>query len=96
MPLIYTMDASIRLFEFKKMVIQLRTYSAWEGLKTLGFDCFRFLRVPGNDWNWSPALRMPLSGILISHFFLDFSVLVLLLTPASNLFLGLASFLMYD
>ena len=51
MPLIYTMDARTKLIEFKKMVIPLRTYNAWEGLKTLGFDCFRFPRVPGNDWD---------------------------------------------
>ena len=80
MPLFYAMDARTKLFEFKKMVIPMRTYSAWEGLKALGFDCFRLWRMPGNDWERYRALRTPLSGILNSHFLLIFSDLVLALT----------------
>ena len=95
MPLFYTMDARIKLFEFKKRVIPLRTYSAWEGLKTPGLDCFRFLRVPGNDWDRYQALRMPLTTNSISHFLLLFSNSVLALSLISNLVFDLPRLLMY-
>ena len=76
--LFYAISERMMLIEFKNMVIPLRTYSVLEGLKMLGFDCFHLLRVLGSDWERYRALRMPLSGILISHFFLVFSNYVLL------------------
>ena len=95
MQLFHTMDARTRLFEFKKRVIPPWTYSAWEGLKALGFDCFRLWRLPGNDWDRYQALRTPLTTNSISQFLLVFANSVLALARLSNLDFDLHATLMY-
>ena len=94
--LFYVISARIMLFEFKKRAISWATYSAIWGLKTLGFDCFSLLRLPGIDWDKQRVLRMPLSINSIYHFSWFFSNLALLAAPFSNPFLGLPCLLMYQ
>ena len=83
--LIHFNNAYIMRFEFKNRVMSWATYSAIWGLKTLGFDCFSLLRLPGIDWDRQRVLRMPLSVNSIYHFSWIFSNVALLVAPVSHL-----------
>ena len=88
-------DAIIESYDFKYRADYRDTYSALWYVRTLALDLGRFSVRPGNDWDQSKLLKLPLSTILISSFLVTFSNFVLPLLAASNPCLVCLSFLMY-
>ena len=76
MLLVFSNNVRINQIEFKNKGRLRDTYSAFEDLIMLGLDPVSLCEWPGIDWDMSPALKMPLTLILISHFFVIFSTLV--------------------
>ena len=83
-PLVCSMDARMLQIEIKNRVVLRETYSAFGSLKMLGFGWDGLCECPGSDWNKSRSLKTPLTWILISHFFVIFSLFVLLLPTVFN------------
>ena len=78
------MDARMVSFDFKNRGMFRDTYSALWSLKMLGFDPGSLSECPGSDWDKSWPLKMPLTWISTSHFFVIFSLFVLPLSALSN------------
>ena len=95
MQLFHSTDARIVWIEIKNRVVSRRTYSAYKGLRMRGFDWDSLCALPGIDWDQYQALKMPLGLISISHFFMIFSTLVLLLQVIANPYFPVLCLLMY-
>ena len=95
MQLFHSMDARIVSFDFKNMADSWTTYSALECLKTRGLDWVSLWRWLAIDWDMSQALKMSLTLISISHFFVILQVFVLPPQVISNPDSRVHRFLMY-
>ena len=95
MLLVCSIDARIIQIEIKNMGELRETYNAFEDLIMLGLDPVSLCEWPGIDWDMFPALKMPLTLILISHFFVIFPTLVQSPPMLSNPYFRVLSFLLY-
>ena len=95
MPLDCSIDARIIQIETKNRGDYRATYSVLGSLKMLGFGWDSLCECLGSDWNKSRSLKTPLTWILISHFFVIFSLFVLPLPTISNPYFMCFCFLMY-
>ena len=96
MPRICSKDAKIMSCDIKNKAWYRDTYSAFEGLRTRAFDPDHLYEHPGNDWDRSQLLKMPLTMDLISRFLVLCSTSILPFSPASNPYFVPCGFLMYD
>ena len=88
-------DARIMIYDSKNKAGCRDTYSVLWCVRKLAFDPNHLCEPPGRDWDWSKLLKLPLSMILISHFFVYFSSFVLLLSAASKPCFVACGLLMY-
>ena len=72
MPLVFVIDARIDQTEFKNRGMFRDTYSAFGRLKKLALDPGSLSECSGSDWDKSWPLKMPITWISTSHFFVIF------------------------
>ena len=87
-------DARMMNHEFKNQGDYRDTYSALWYVRTLALDPGRFSVRPGNDWDRSRLLKLPLSMVSNSSFLVLFSSSVLPILAASNHYFRAFAFLM--
>ena len=78
-------DARNKICKFKRRAVFWDTYSTFWWIWELARGWFCFSDCQGNDWDRSWLLNLPLSVILVSHFFHFFSSFVFSILAASNL-----------
>ena len=84
MPIVYAEDTRNKICEFKRRAVFWDTYRAFERVWRLALGWFYFSDCQGNDWDRSWLLNLPLSVILVSHFFVSFASFSLLLSTDSS------------
>ena len=94
-PIIYSNDARVMIYEFKKEANYRGTYSSLWCLRMIAFDPGRLSVRPGNDWDRSKLLKLPLAMDSIPHFLVNFATFVLPILAASNLIFISFGLLMY-
>ena len=72
MQVIYSNDARMKIYDFINRAVYRDTYSAYEGVRKLALDCFRFSERPGSDWDACQVLKMSLAMNSIPHFLMNF------------------------